>query len=109
MSGEFAGRLKERITIERPSAQREASGLQLDVWTRLFACWAAIAASGAGGQVQGQALSAMPRFVVTIRRRGGVAVGQRIRWGERVLIVLELTDEPLAKERLTMRCEEVRA
>jgi len=55
------------------------------------------------------ALSAMNRFRVVIRVRDGVAVGQRIRWGERVLAIRQRIDDPLKRDRITLRCEEVRA
>jgi head-tail adaptor len=51
----------------------------------------------------------MPRCRVTIRRRDGIAVGQRVRWSGRSFIVNQLLDDPLAKDRITMRCDEVRA
>ena len=108
MSGEFAGTLNERILIERPSAQRTPEGRQAPGWEPIAACRAAIVSGGFGAGVEAMALSAMPRFRVTIRRRGGLAVGQRIRWRERVMLVTGMVEEPRFPDRILLHCEEVR-
>lgn len=105
---EFAGSLKERIAIERPVDLRTDSGLQQAGWEKVASCLAAIAAEGSGAETEGQALSAMPRFRVTIRRRDGVAVGQRIIWGARKMLVRQRIDDPKLPDRILLRCEEVR-
>lgn len=108
MSGEFAGMLKERILIERPSSERTAMGLRSAGWETVARCLAAIEPEGVGPEAEAQALSAMPRFRVSIRRREGVAIDQRVRWGSRVLMIRQLLDDPRRKERIVMRCEEAR-
>lgn len=109
MTREFAGTLKERILIERPSSERTAMGLQTAGWEPVARCLAAIEPEGIGPEAEAQALSAMPRFRVAIRWREGVAIDQRVSWGRRVLMVRQLADDPRAKDRIVMRCEEVRA
>jgi head-tail adaptor len=109
MSGEFAGTLSERILIEQLSTERDPSGLQQSAWATVCTCSASIVIDGVGVQTQGQALSAMNQYRVTIRRRDDIALDQRISWGPRKLMVRQLLDDPLAKDRLTMRCDEVRA
>jgi SPP1 family predicted phage head-tail adaptor len=109
MSGEFAGTLKERILIERPSSERTAMGLQIPGWEVLARCLAAIEPEGTGPEAEAQALSAMPRFRVSIRARDGIAIDQRISWGKRMLMIRQLVDDPRRRERIVMRCEEVRA
>jgi head-tail adaptor len=51
----------------------------------------------------------MPKYRVTIRRRDGVSLDQRVSWGGRFLMVRQLLDDPRQKDRIVMRCEEVRA
>jgi SPP1 family predicted phage head-tail adaptor len=109
MSAEFAGTLKERILIERPSSERTAMGLQTAGWEPVARCLAAIEPEGMGPEAEAQALSAMPRFRVSIRWREGVAIDQRITWGERLLMVRQLADDPRRRERIVMRCEELRS
>ena len=50
----------------------------------------------------------MPRYRVTIRERDGIAIDQRITWKGRGLMVRQLLDDPRTKDRIVMRCEEVR-
>ena len=105
---EFAGTLKHRIRIERPVDLRTDSGLQQPGWELVCDCLAAIVAEGAGPEAEGQALSAMPRFRVTIRMRDGIAVGQRVIWGNRAMLVKQRIDDPAAPDRILLKCEEVR-
>lgn len=106
---EFAGTLRERILIERPSSERTAMGLSTSGWETVASCLAAIEPEGVGPEAEAQALSAMPRFRVSIRPREGVGIDQRITWGKRLMMVRQLVDDPRKRDRITMRCEEVRA
>ena len=106
---EFAGTLRERIVIEQPISVRNAMGLQEPGWEEVCRCLASIALESVAQESEGQALSAMPRFRVTIRWRDGIALDQRVRWSGRTLMVRQLLDDPRAKDRIVMRCEEVRA
>jgi head-tail adaptor len=106
---EFAGTLRERIIIERPTTLRTPAGLQESGWEQVGTCLAAIRLEGVGAESEGQALSAMPRLRVTIRRRDGIAIDQRIRWGTRTMMVRQLLDDPRYPDRIVVRCEEVRS
>lgn len=106
---EFAGRLRERISIERPRTTRTPTGLQEAGWELVARCLAAIELEGVGPESEGQALSVMPRLRVTIRRRQGIAIDQRIRWRARTLMIRQMLDDPRFPERLVLRCEEARA
>jgi SPP1 family predicted phage head-tail adaptor len=106
---EFAGTLRERVTIEQAISSRNAMGLQEPGWQEVCRCLAAVALETVGPESEAQALSAMPRYRVTIRKRDGVGLDQRIRWNGRSLMVRQLLDDPRAKDRIVMRCEEVRA
>lgn len=105
---EFAGTLSERITIERPVTTRTPAGLQESGWETVVRCFAAVELEGVGQEAEAMALSAMPRLRVTIRRREGVAIDQRISWRGRKMMIRQLLYDPRAKDRLTCRCEEVR-
>jgi head-tail adaptor len=108
MSGEFAGTLKERVLIERPISSRNAMGLQEPGWETVCRCLASVVLENVGAESEAQALSAMPRFRVTIREREGIALDQRITWNGRKMMVRQLMDDPRARDRISMRCEEVR-
>lgn len=105
---EFAGTLRERIVIERPISLRNEMGLQEPGWEQLCRCLASIELQSIGPQSEAQALSAMPLYRVTIRWRDGIGLDQRISWRGRYLMVRQLLDDPAAKDRIAMRCEEVR-
>ena len=108
-AGEFAGTLSQRILIERPSTERTAMGLQAAGWETVARCLAAIEPEGAGPEAEAQALSAMPRFRISIRPREGVGIDHRVKWGGRQLMVRQVIDDPRRKDRIVMRCEEVRS
>lgn len=105
---EFAGTLRERILIEQPVSVRNDMGLQEPGWEQVCSCLASIVLADVGQQNEGQALSAMPRYRVTIRARDGLALDQRISWDGRKLMIQQLLDDPRAKDRIAMLCEEVR-
>ena len=108
MSGEFAGTLRERVVIERPMSTRNAMGLLEPGWEPVCRCLASVVLESVGAESEGQALSAMPRYRVTIRNRRGIGIDQRIAWGGRKLMVRQLLDDPRQKDRIVMRCEEIR-
>jgi head-tail adaptor len=108
MSGEFAGTLRERIVIERAISVRNSMGLQEPGWEQVCRCLASVTLESVGPESEAQSLSAMPRYRVGIRSREGVWIDQRISWNGRKLMVRQLLDDPRDKDRLTMRCEEVR-
>lgn len=112
MMREFAGFLRERVRIERPVDERTDTGLQVAGWEQVARCLAAIVPEGVGAESEAMALSAMPRFRVTIRVRDGIAVGQRVTWfergSERVMMVRQRIDDPGLPDRILLRCEEVR-
>ena len=89
---EFAGTLKERIEIQRPVGARSPMGVQLAEWETVCRCLASVLLEGTGAESEAQALSAMPRYRVTIRWREEIALGLRVKWNGRVLMVRQLLD-----------------
>jgi head-tail adaptor len=108
MSDEFAGTLRERILIERPISTRNEMGLQEPGWEQVCRSLASVVLESVGAEAEAQALSAMPKFRVTIRRRDGIALDQRVAWNSRRMMVRQLLNDPREKDRIIMRCEEVR-
>lgn len=106
---EFAGRLRERVVIERPVSIRNAMGLQEGGWEQVCRCLASVALESVGPESEAQSLSAMPRYRVSIRRRDGIAIDQRIGWNGRKLMVRQLLEDPREKDRISLRCEEIRS
>ena len=108
MNGEFAGTLRERVLIEQPISMRNAMGLQEPGWEQVCRCLASVVLESVGPESEAQALSAMPKYRVTIRSRDGIALDQRVSWNSRKLMVRQLLDDPRQNDRIVMRCEEVR-
>jgi head-tail adaptor len=108
VSREFAGTLSERIVIERAVADRDALGLKQEGWAQLCRCLASVVLQTVGPEAEAQALSAMPRYRVTVRRRDGIALDQRVTWRERRMMIRQLIEDPRLKDRIAMMCEEVR-
>jgi len=106
---EFAGTLRERLIIERPVSWRNEMGLQQPGWEQVCGCLGAVVLDTVGAESEAQALSAMPRYRVTIRKRDGIAIDQRVRWKGLSLMVRQLLDDPRSQDRIVMRCEQVRA
>jgi head-tail adaptor len=106
---EFAGTLRERLIIERPVSWRNEMGLQQPGWEQVCRCLGAVALDTVGAESEAQAMSAMPRYRVTIRERGGIGIDQRVRWKGLSLMVRQLLDDPRSQDRIVMRCEQVRA
>ena len=106
---EFAGTLSERIVIERPVGARTPLGVQQSEWEAVCRCLASVVLEGAGAESEAQALSAMPKYRVTIRTREGVGIDQRVNWRGRLLMVRQMLDDPRTRDRIVMRCEEVRS
>lgn len=105
---EFAGTLRERLIIEQPVSLRNDMGLQEPGWEEVCRCLGSVALETVGAESEAQALSAMPRYRVIIRQRDGIGLNQRVRWNGRSLIVRQLLVDPRSKDRIVMRCEEVR-
>jgi head-tail adaptor len=106
---EFSGLLRERIAIERPVNLRNAMGLQQAGWEPVCRALASVTLDQVGAEAEGQALSAMPRYKVLIRWREGIAIDQRVQWRGRTLAIRHLLDDPRRRDRILLRCEEVRA
>ena len=109
MSKEFAGSLRERVIIERPVfARRTAIGVQASGLGSGRAVPGVGRARRGGGGSEAMALSAMPRFRVTIRKRDGIAIDQRSAVGRATADDPQMVDDPRLGDRHLLRCEEVR-
>ncbi len=97
--GEFAGTLRTRVTI-----MRAADGAGAMPLTR----YAAIRPDGAGEAVTGEAVSAAPRFLITMRAGVEALPGDRVGWGPRLLKVRGVIVDPTTPDRIVLKVEEVR-
>lgn len=100
---EFAGALRERILIER---RGEAGAAASEGWRHDGAAWAAVAPLGPGERIVAGALSARPRWRITIRQRGGIDLDSRIIWRARTLRLVAIVEDPRQPDRLVLDTEE---
>jgi len=108
MSGELAGRLRERIAIVRREPIRDAGGGASEGWATIGPAWAAIEPDGSGDLTAGDARAASPRWRVTLRLGADVTVGDRLTWGQRRMRVRRRIDDPATPDRFTLHAEEER-
>lgn len=109
MSGTLAGRLRERVTIERRATARDALGGANGGWSPLRSGWAGIEPDREGAAVSGEALSAMPRWTVVMRREAPMPeLGDRIGWQGRRLRVRAVAWDPRTPDRIAIDTEEER-
>lgn len=106
-AGEFAGTLKERVTIQRMDDARDAAGEAGGAWLTLGTAPASVEPAGTGPIEIGEALAAEPLWRVRMRPRD-VAVGDRLAWRGRLLGVRAVTADPVTPDRIELGCEEER-
>jgi len=108
MSAELAGRLRNRVAIERRETDRGALGGANGAWVPIGHAWADLVPAGTGEPVAGEARNMAPRWRVTLRTGADVVVGDRLVWRGRRLKVRRRSEDPTLPDRLTIEAEEER-
>ena len=105
---EFAGALRERIAFERRSDERDLLAGALGKWRYDGAAWAAVAPLGFGEAVAGDALSSLPRWRITLRKREGIDLSSRIVWRGRYLRIRSVESDPREPAQMILTVQEQR-
>lgn len=108
MTNEFAGNLRERISIEHRQQARDVWAGAAGGYSYGGAAWAAIAPLAAGSPVSGESLSAQPRWRVTLRKRADISLDTRLVWRGKFLTVREVEQDPGEPRWTRVMCEEQR-
>jgi len=108
MSGEFSGSLKERVAIEQRRAERDVLAGAMRGYTYDGAAWAAVAPLFPASLAEADALSALPRWQVTMRKREGIGPATRLVWRSRFLAVRSVLSDPREPAKMILTCEEMR-
>lgn len=103
---ELAGRLRERIRIERREAARDAAGGATGEWQVVADSWAAIEPGGGSVTIVGDAIRGRLRWTVTVRSETDLAVDDRIVWRKARLRVRRVTPDPREPDRTIAETEE---
>jgi SPP1 family predicted phage head-tail adaptor len=108
MSGEFAGTLRERVVIETRLSTRDSRAGAVGNYRYDGQTWAAVSPLMPADLASADALSALPRWRVTIRKREGVGLGTRLTWRGKYLAVCGALSDPQTPAQMQLTCEEVR-
>jgi head-tail adaptor len=105
---EFAGTLRERVVLETRLEARDARGGANGRYSYDGEAWAALMPMMLADLTRADALSALPRWQVTMRKREGVGMRTRLTWRGKYLAVRGLVSDPLQPAQMVLTCEEVR-
>jgi head-tail adaptor len=105
---EFAGALRERVTIERRLGNRDALGGANGRYAYEGAAWVAVSPLIPADLNLADSLSFMPRWQVTMRKREGVDPKTRLIWRGRYLGVRGVVSDPRNPAQMVLTCEESR-
>jgi head-tail adaptor len=108
MSAEFAGALRERITIERRYDGRDSRAGARSRYAFEGAAWAAVSPLVPADPVVAESLSALPRWRVTMRKREGIGPWTRIVWRGRFLAVRGVESDPREPAQMVLMTQEIR-
>ncbi len=108
MSGEFAGALRERLSIEQRLGGRDMIGGATGRYMYDGAVWAAVTPLVPADLAAADSLSALPRWQVTMRKRERIDLRTRFVWRRKYLCVRAVISDPRAPSQMILTCEEVR-
>jgi head-tail adaptor len=109
MGAEIAGRLKQRVRIERRDALADGAGGTFDRWELVGEYWAEMRPLETGGMssVTGDTRVTQRRWRIFLRTGAEVALGMRLRWRGLDLRVMGVEADPFAPEQLLVIAEEL--
>ncbi|QTD57559.1 phage head completion protein [Parasphingorhabdus cellanae] len=105
---EFSGLLRERISIARPSSQRDAIGSATNQSVPIGEFWASAEPLGTGLEALGNSRSALPRWRFTLRQTDAIRVGDHLAWGDRKMVVGSVSADHRFIPKTILKAEEKR-
>ena len=108
MSGELAGTLRERVIIETRVDTRDTLGGARGKYAYSGEAWVSMMPLVPGDLTQADALSANPRWQVTMRKREGIDPRVRFTWRSRYLAVRQVISDPREPAYMIVTCQEIR-
>jgi head-tail adaptor len=105
---EFAGALRERVTIEQRLGNRDALGGAIGAYSYEGAAWVAVMPLIPADLAAADSLSAALRWQVTMRKREGIDLRTRLVWRGKYLGVRGMISDPRDPARMVLTCEEKR-
>ena len=108
MSGEFAGTLRERVVIETRVHGRDRWAGAVAGYAYDGQVWASVSPLMPADLTRADALSALPRWRVIMRKREGLGLDTRLTWRGKYLAVRAALSDPQTPAQMQLTCEEVR-
>ncbi len=105
---EFSGNLRERIRIDRQSADRDTLGSASDETILIGEFWAAAETVGVGSGAEAESRSALPRWQFTLRQTDLILPGDKIAWGDRKMVIRSVSLEHRPTPKTILSAEEKR-
>jgi head-tail adaptor len=105
---EFAGALRERVTLERRLGNRDALGGAVGKYAYDGVAWASLAPLVPADLSTADSLSALPRWQVTMRKREGIDLKTRLVWRGKFLGVRGVISDPRNPAQMVLNCQETR-
>lgn len=105
MAAEFAGRLKTRLVLEKWSGEGNQAGGFTVSWEPVAVIWAEMARAAQSSSSEADARVAKLRYRATIRARS-LDLSNRVLWGDKVLSILSVNEDPAAPHRMELLLEE---
>ena len=105
---EFAGGLRERVTIERRAPGRDGAGGRKGRWLYDGAAWVGVTPLMPASLEVADARSALQRWSVVMRKREGIGVWTRLVWRGKFLAVRSVVSDPREPSRMILTTEERR-
>ena len=98
--------LNQRVTLEQETLVPDGAGGYLATWNVIASIWASIEPLTGSDVFGPDATESRVRYHVTIRRRGDVIAGMRIRKGSRAFLIRAVLDEGAQSQFLNLLTEE---
>ncbi len=105
---EFAGTLRERVVLETRLDTRDPRGNSNARYSYDGVAWAALMPLVPAEMTRADAISSLPRWQVTIRKREDVGMNTRITWRGKYLAIRSVVSDPRQPEQMLLTCEEWR-
>lgn len=104
-----AGKLRERVTIQREVVTRDSFGAEVNPWTNVATVWASVRPGASGERFIAAAdqLQATITHAVRIRYREGMSPKQRLLWEGKLLGIQSAVDPDGRKRELVLLCLEI--
>jgi SPP1 family predicted phage head-tail adaptor len=102
---EFAGSLRERITIQRPVDTPDGGGGAHRQWQDVQTVWAAVHPVARDEQRYGAHVASRARFGIVLRADGVIAADARLLWRGMILGIVSVLHDPATQDRCTIFAE----